>query len=213
MSDLVSKHGSNVIVEKSNEIIPSGLPMLFKPFTFEFDCIVPKNLSAILGESPQGYFTFYYNNLVLKGFPIDVKGSYKDSEQTVTCLAHPDTPNFMQQLIFAKRKIKRMDNNITINTIGDLDSTLLIFMKSQFWVNSSVSVVIKSEASTDGGQTWEDDILGDTINLTIQSGEFTSSEYDLQNPIGYNKRRLTIISITPTEDDFYMYKLGGVVVI
>jgi hypothetical protein len=107
MSSMVESVFQSLVKEKSDETIPPTTPILFKPFTFEFDCIVPKNLPELLGESPAGYFTFHYNNLVLKGFPIEVAGSYKNSKQTVKCVAHPDTPDNIQELLF-----KRLSNRL-----------------------------------------------------------------------------------------------------
>ncbi|MDR3140946.1 MAG: hypothetical protein LBU37_04370 [Tannerellaceae bacterium] len=106
LSDLTSRFARGVIIkEKSDEIIPDSEYILFKPFTFEFDCIIPRNLAQLLGDSPSGYFRFQYNNIELKGFPIKVKGSYTDSRQTVTCLAHPDTQENIQLLLF-KHKLE-----------------------------------------------------------------------------------------------------------
>ncbi|MDR1347698.1 MAG: hypothetical protein LBJ63_04600 [Prevotellaceae bacterium] len=94
------------VIEKADLSIANAEPF-FKPVLFKFDCIVRKSLPQILGDSPSGYFTFRYNNLELKGFPIDVQGSYVDSEQTVKCIAHPDTPNNIQEILH-----KRLPNKL-----------------------------------------------------------------------------------------------------
>jgi hypothetical protein len=55
-----------------------------------------------MGESPEGYVSFNFNGVVCKGFPIEIAGSYTDSSQKVTCLAHPETSAIIQQLLFSK---------------------------------------------------------------------------------------------------------------
>ncbi|MDR0754491.1 MAG: hypothetical protein LBF04_03795 [Prevotellaceae bacterium] len=94
------------VTEKADLDVSNAVPF-FKPIIFMFDCIVPVSLSEIMGETPCGYFTFKYNNLTLKGFPIDVQGSYVDSVQTVKCIAHPDTPDNIQEILH-----KRLPNKV-----------------------------------------------------------------------------------------------------
>jgi hypothetical protein len=94
------------VVEKADLSVANAVPF-FKPFIFMFNCIVPVSLSEIMGETPCGYFKFEYNNLILKGFPVDVQGSYVDSEQTVKCIAHVDTPDNIQELLH-----KRLPNKL-----------------------------------------------------------------------------------------------------
>jgi hypothetical protein len=94
------------VTEKADLSVTNAAPF-FKPLIFEFNCIVPLSLSEIMGETPAGYFTFKYNNHILKGFPIDVQGSYVNSEQTVKCIAHPDTPDNIQEILH-----KRLPNKL-----------------------------------------------------------------------------------------------------
>ncbi|MDR1198332.1 MAG: hypothetical protein LBK94_04880 [Prevotellaceae bacterium] len=94
------------VVEKADLSVANAEPF-FKPVLFKFDCIVRKSLPQILGDSPSGYFTFRYNNLELKGFPIDIQGSLEDSKQTVTCIAHPDTPDNIEEILH-----KRLPNKL-----------------------------------------------------------------------------------------------------
>jgi hypothetical protein len=109
LSNMVSSGSSGYpVVEKSDEYVAIDGP-LFKPLVFEFECVVPKNLSEYLGENPNGYFTFRYNNLELKGFPIEITGSYTDSSQTVRCLAHPDTPDNIHEILH-----KRLGNRLYV---------------------------------------------------------------------------------------------------
>jgi hypothetical protein len=100
-TNITSVYNGEQIEEKSNEDLSSG-ELLFKPLVFVFECVVPANLAEVLGENPNGYFTFHYNNLTLKGFPVEVAGSYKDSSQTVKCVAHPDTPDNIQEILHKK---------------------------------------------------------------------------------------------------------------
>jgi hypothetical protein len=100
-SDLVSKYQNQLLVEKSDEDF-TGTDILFKPIYFEFDCIVPKNLTQFVGENPSGYFTFEFNNIKLKGFPLEMAGNYSDSSQRIKCIAHPDTPDNIQELLFKR---------------------------------------------------------------------------------------------------------------
>ncbi|MDR0728717.1 MAG: hypothetical protein LBF19_01150 [Prevotellaceae bacterium] len=99
LSNMVSDYRGNEVIEKSDEQLYANSPLLFKPLIFEFDCIIPDNLSELLGENPAGYVTFHYNNLTLKGFPIEVAGSYKNSSQKVTVVAHPDTPDNIEEIL------------------------------------------------------------------------------------------------------------------
>jgi hypothetical protein len=213
-TDIFSIHYiSNLIdevQEKTDENVSSG-EILFKPFTFEFDCIVPRNLAQSLGDSPSGYFRFQYNNIELKGFPIKVSGSYTDSKQTVTCLAHPDTPGNIQRLLFAKQSIIQT-NEMKINASWITDDTA-VTVSAQFPVNSDLTVSVKSEASYDNGVTWEDDAIGGTLNFTIHVGETTAHIENISNPFEYNKRRFTILSITPEKDIEFKYVAGGQVVV
>jgi hypothetical protein len=94
------------VVEKADMSVANTEPF-FKPILFKFDCIVRKSLPQILGDSPSGYFKFRYNNLDLKGFPIEIEGSLEDSKQTVTCIAHPDTPDDIQEILH-----KRLPNKL-----------------------------------------------------------------------------------------------------
>jgi hypothetical protein len=89
------------VQEKTDENVSSGI-VLFKPIIFEFDAIIRKNLSEVMGEAPEGYVTFNFNGVTCKGFPIEIAGSYTDSSQKVTCLAHPDTPENIQSVLFKK---------------------------------------------------------------------------------------------------------------
>ncbi|MDR1347347.1 MAG: hypothetical protein LBJ63_02805 [Prevotellaceae bacterium] len=94
------------VVEKADLSVANAEPF-FKPMIFEFDALVGRDLAEALGESPSGYFTFEYNNLLLKGFPIEIEGSLERSEQTVKCIAHPDTPDNIQELLH-----KRLPNKL-----------------------------------------------------------------------------------------------------
>jgi biotin carboxyl carrier protein len=94
------------VVEKADLSVANAEPF-FKPFIFMFNCVVPVSLSEIMGETPCGYFTFEYNNLILKGFPVDIQGSYTNSEQIVKCIAHPATPDNIQEILH-----KRLPNKL-----------------------------------------------------------------------------------------------------
>ncbi|MDR1349009.1 MAG: hypothetical protein LBJ63_11405 [Prevotellaceae bacterium] len=69
--------------------------------------IFGRDLAEILGDTPCGYFTFEYNNLIIKGFPIAIEGGIENSEQTVKCIAHVDTPDNIQELLH-----KRLPNKL-----------------------------------------------------------------------------------------------------
>ena len=97
---------ATVIMVGKSDLDLSGVQPLFKPFMFEFDCVVPKNLAEFLGESSSGYVKFNYNYLELKEFPIEIMGGYRKSEQRVKCVAHPDTPDDIQHKIFWKNPRK-----------------------------------------------------------------------------------------------------------
>ncbi|MDR1581661.1 MAG: hypothetical protein LBS55_00100 [Prevotellaceae bacterium] len=208
LSDLTSKFGL-VIKEKSDEIIPGSEDILFRPFTFKFDCIIPRNLAQLLGDSPSGYFRFQYNNIELKGFPIKVEGSYTDSRQTVTCLAHPDTPNNIQRLLFSKQYTPNSpdDNKISINAMwANKDDDTTVSVSAQFNVSSDIVVSVQCEASYDNGATWEEDFMtAGVLNLTIPAEQTTSNSEPLSNPAGYNLRRFTIVSIKPDKDVEFSY--------
>ncbi|MDR2126467.1 MAG: hypothetical protein LBP63_06540, partial [Prevotellaceae bacterium] len=94
------------VTEKADLSVANAAPF-FKPLIFEFDCIIKHNLPEILGQNPAGYLKFRYNNLELKGFPIDIEGSTNDSVQTVKCIAHPDTPDNIQEILH-----KRLPNKL-----------------------------------------------------------------------------------------------------
>ncbi|MDR2653173.1 MAG: hypothetical protein LBC68_12840 [Prevotellaceae bacterium] len=94
------------IVEKADLSVANAVPF-FKPIIFEFDALVGRDLAEILGDTPCGYFTFEYNNLVLKGFPIAIEGGIENSEQGVKCIAHPDTPDNIQEILH-----KRLPNKL-----------------------------------------------------------------------------------------------------
>lgn len=100
LSDVSSVFNGVTVIEKSDETVDSEL--LFYPLIFKFDAIVRRNLAELMGEDPSGYMTFNYNGYQLKGFPLDIEGSYSDSTQTVTLLAHPDTPADIQTKIFKR---------------------------------------------------------------------------------------------------------------
>jgi hypothetical protein len=94
------------VVEKADLSVANAQPF-FKPLIFEFDAVVGNDLSELLGDTPCGYFTFEHNNLILKGFPIEVTGSREKSEQTVKCIAHSDTPDNLQEYLH-----KRLPNKL-----------------------------------------------------------------------------------------------------
>jgi len=100
MSDLsVTYNSANIVVEKADLSIANVQPF-FKPIIFEFDCVIPSNLPELLGElNTAGYIKFKWNNHVLKGFIIEIQGSVTDSVQTVKCIAHPDTPDNIQEYL------------------------------------------------------------------------------------------------------------------
>jgi hypothetical protein len=102
LSNMQSTYRGNSVVEKTDENTGGDSLLLFKPLVFEFECVVPANLAEILGENPAGYFTFHYNDLTLKGFPIEVAGSYKNRSQTLRCIAHPDTPDNIEEILHKK---------------------------------------------------------------------------------------------------------------
>jgi hypothetical protein len=99
---ITSYNSGGDLVEKADYEIPEEIQPLFKPILFQFNCQIPQNLPEILGESPAGYLTFKYNGLTIKGFPIDIQGNINKSEQQVTCVAHPDTPDDIQEILFKK---------------------------------------------------------------------------------------------------------------
>jgi hypothetical protein len=105
-TNIRSTYNGKTIREKDSEDVTSGT-VLFKPIIFEFDALIKKNLSEVLGENPDGYVTFKFNGVTCKGFPIEIAGSITDSSQKVTCLAHPDTPNNIQEIMF-----KRLPNKL-----------------------------------------------------------------------------------------------------
>ncbi|MDR1199085.1 MAG: hypothetical protein LBK94_08780 [Prevotellaceae bacterium] len=41
------------------------------------------------------------------GFPVSIEGGIENSEQTVKCIAHPDTPDNIQELLH-----KRLPNKL-----------------------------------------------------------------------------------------------------
>jgi hypothetical protein len=94
------------VVEKADLSVVNAVPF-FKPIVFEFDALVGNNLPEILGQNPAGYFKFRYNNLELKGFPIEVEGSITRSEQIVKCIAHPDILDNIQEILH-----KRLPNKL-----------------------------------------------------------------------------------------------------
>ena len=87
-------------------------------------------------------------------------------------------------------------------------------LSAQFSVSSDVVVQLKSEASYDNEDTWEDDVvIGGVIILTIPYGGIMSNSENIANPTGYTGRRFTIISITPERDVDFEYIAGEQVVV
>jgi len=108
MSNMISEYRGDEVIEKSDLFISSDF--FFKPIVFRFDAVSPVNIVELLGDSPCGYIQFTWNNLELKGFPIEIKGSTSGkSEQKFILVAHPDTPDDIQHKIFWKdpRKLYR----------------------------------------------------------------------------------------------------------
>jgi hypothetical protein len=107
-------------------------------------------------------------------------------------------------------------NEITINaTWPEIGGDTTVSVSAQFPVSSSIVVLVRGEASYDGGVTWEDDAVSGyaEFNLTIPAGQTSSDSVDIPDPSGYNKRRFTILSITPDEDSVYDYTAGGQLII
>jgi hypothetical protein len=221
-TNMQSIYSGESITEKTNENVSSGT-VLFKPIIFEFEALIKKNLAEFLGENPDGYVTFNFNGIECKGFPIEIAGSITDSSQKVTCLAHPDTPNDIQQRLFSKgekRPLPILPNDNIISIVATVLGGVLadgydtkLQLSAQLPVGSNIVVSVKSESSWGGGDTWEDDILGSVITLTISSGQTLSNSEEIPNPAGYTNRRFTIISITPNKDSEFNYVVGSQVLI
>jgi hypothetical protein len=204
LTNIISTYRGEKIIEKSSDNVSSGT-VLFKPIIFEFEALIKKNLAQVIGESPDGYVTFNFNGIECMGFPIEIAGSITDSSQKVTCLAHPDTQNNIQSVLFQKKGVTggSVQNVIQINaSVNDRVTSLSVEAMSP--VSSGIIVSI-DKRSTMGGNEWFGN--GEVI-LGINKGEKNSNVINVSALPLYTQLRFRITSITPSVDSKFTYIAG-----
>jgi hypothetical protein len=84
---------SGFISEVANLVISNAVAdMLFKPYIIEFDTPVLEDMATLMQTLGKGVVTVNYDDVVLKGFVMDIGSSPIDSkDMTVKILCSPDT--------------------------------------------------------------------------------------------------------------------------
>lgn len=97
---MAKKLNTSFVISQVDDIQVSALGTpLFRPYMFEFDSPYPVNMYSAINTNPNGYISFYWENIQYKGFLMAATQNIGNSASTnFNLLAHPDTTDAQLQL-------------------------------------------------------------------------------------------------------------------
>lgn len=97
---MAKKLNTSFVISQVDDIQVSALGTpLFRPYMFEFDSPYPVNMYSAINTNPNGYISFYWENIQYKGFLMAATQNIGNSASTnFKLLAHPDTTDAQLQL-------------------------------------------------------------------------------------------------------------------